>query len=103
MLYHINVRTPREKIEEKSPTYLVFEDKQSFELICLNTQGSVVPKSSLSRREGLFQIVPVCLYCGKQCLKFFRNRNFCGLRAERNPFAMPPLGFWVFERVPGFI
>jgi hypothetical protein len=65
MLYGNNVRISKEKIEEESQPYLVLEEKQSFELICLNTQESVVPKRSLAWREGLFQIFPICLYFRK--------------------------------------
>ena len=48
MLYRNNVRIPDEKMEEESQTHLVFEEKQSFKLIGLDAQESVVPKNSLS-------------------------------------------------------
>ena len=65
MLYRNNVRASEERIEEELQPYLVFEEKQPFQLICLNTHESVVPKDSLGWREDLFQIFPICLYFGK--------------------------------------
>jgi hypothetical protein len=45
MLYGNNVRISEKKIEEESQPYLVFEEKQSFKLICLNSRESVVPST----------------------------------------------------------